>query len=162
MHLKWLLNPAALYAAVATGAILCLYLFVSLKRDLSAVESRSMKKLQAMEAHWNAKMESLDERWKELSQISSLLVPPAPPRSGLNLSKRSQALQMFRRGETPLDISAALSIPRNEVELLVKVVGQADSQSADCQSATRVNNPAVPSGPPSAWSLPTTSLRSSR
>jgi len=156
MHLDWLLNPAALYAAVATGAILCLYLFVSLKRDLSAVESRSMKKLQAMEAHWKAKMETLDERWKELSQISSLLVPPAPPRSGLNLSKRSQALQMFRSGETPLDISAALSIPRNEVELLVKVqqVGQADSLS--------VNNPAVPSGPPSSWSLPTTSLRSSR
>jgi len=164
MHLDWILNPAALYAVVATGAILCLYLFVSLKRDLSAVESRSMKKLQAMEAHWKAKMETLDERWKELSQISSLLVPPAPPRSGLNLSKRSQALQMFRRGETPLDIAAALSIPRNEVELLVKVqqVGQADSLPADCQSPPRVSNPAVPSGPPSSWSLPTTSLRSSR
>jgi len=115
-----------------------------------------MKKLQPMEAHWNAKMESLDERWKELSQISSLL---APPRSGLNLSKRSQALQMFLRGETPLDISAALSIPRNEFELLVKVqqVGQAHSLPTG-----RVNNPAVPSGPPSSWSLPTTSLRSSR
>jgi hypothetical protein len=33
---------------------------------------------------------------------------------------------MFRRGETPLDISAALSLPRNEVDLLIKVykVGQ--------------------------------------
>jgi hypothetical protein len=156
MHLDWLLNPAALYAAVAIATILCLNLFVSLKRDLSAGEARSMKKLQAMEAHWNAKMESLDERWKELSQISSLLVPPAPPRSGLNLSKRSQALQMFRRGETPLDISAALSIPRNEVELLVKIqqVGQDGVQP--------VNNPVVPSGPPSSWSLRTTSLRSSR
>ena len=28
---------------------------------------------------------------------------------------------MFRRGETPLDIAAALSLPRNEVELLAKV-----------------------------------------
>ena len=121
MYLDWLLNPAATYAAVATGAILCLYLFVSLKRDLSASEARSMKKLQAMEAHWNAKMESLDERWKELSQISSLLVPPAPPRSGLNLSKRSQALQMFRRGEDPREISARLAVPKNEVDLLIKV-----------------------------------------
>ena len=96
-------------------------LFVSLKRDLRVSEGRWMKKLAAMETEWSARMESLDERWNELSQISSLLVPPTPPRSGLNLSKRSQALQMFRRGETPLDIAAALSLPRNEVELLAKV-----------------------------------------
>jgi hypothetical protein len=74
-----------------------------------------------MEADLAIKMESLDERWKELSQISNLLVPPTPPRSGLNLNKRSQALQMSRRGETPQEISTALSIPRDEVELLVKV-----------------------------------------
>jgi hypothetical protein len=121
MHLEWILNPALSYAMTATGMALCLYLFVSLKRDLRTCEARSMKKLAALETEWNAKMENLDERWKELSQISDLLVAPAPPRSGLNLSKRSQALQMFRRGETPQDISAALSIPRNEVELLVKV-----------------------------------------
>ena len=121
MHLEWLLNPAAPYAAVAIGMVVCLFLFVSLKRDLRACESRSMKKLEAMETDWNAKMEILAERWEELSHISGLLVAPAPPRSGLNLTKRSQALQMFRRGETPQDISAALSIPRNEVELLVRV-----------------------------------------
>ena len=121
MHLEWLLSPASPYAAVAIGIGLCLFLFVSLKRDLRACEARSMKKLEAMETDWNAKMQRLDERWEELSQISGLLVAPAPPRSGLNLSKRSQALQMFRRGETPQDISAALSIPRNEVDLLVRV-----------------------------------------
>lgn len=158
MHPDWLLNPAAPYAAAVTGTILCLYLFVSLKRDIAACEARSMKKLQAMETKWNERMESLDERWKELSQISSLLVPPAPPRSGLNLSKRSQALKMLRRGETPLDISTALSIPRNEVELLGKVhqVGQDAILQAD------VSNPDVPSGQPFSWSLPTTSPRSSR
>ena len=121
MHLEWLLNPAAPYAAVAIGIGLCLFLFVSLKRDLSASEARSMKTLEALETDWNSKMQRLDERWEELSQISGLLVPPTPPRSGLNLTKRSQALQMFRRGETPQDISAALAIPRNEVDLLVRV-----------------------------------------
>jgi DNA-binding NarL/FixJ family response regulator len=101
--------------------VVCLVLFVSLKGDLRACERRSKKKLAAMERDWDAKIQLLDERWEELSQISGLLVPPTPPRSGLNLTKRSQALQMFRRGETPQDIAAALSIPRNEVELLVKV-----------------------------------------
>jgi hypothetical protein len=121
MRLEWILHPALSYAVVAMGLALCLFLFVSLKRDLRACEIRWGKKLSALESDWQTKMESLDEHWKELSHVSSLLVPPPPPQSGLNLSKRSQALQMHRRGEASLDIAAALSIPANEVELLVKV-----------------------------------------
>jgi hypothetical protein len=121
MRLDWILHPAITYAVIAIGLGLCLFLFVSLKRELLACEARWRKKLAAQETDWKAQVETLDERWKELSQISNLLVPPTPPRSGLNLNKRSQALQMHRRGEAPGDIAAALSIPRNEVELLVKV-----------------------------------------
>jgi hypothetical protein len=121
MRLDWILQPALTYAVLAIGLALCLFLFVSMKRDLFASEARGQKKLKALEADWQAKMETVDERWKELSQISTLLVAPAPPRSGLNLNKRSQALQMNRRGETAPDIAVALAIPQNEVELLVKV-----------------------------------------
>jgi hypothetical protein len=121
MRLEWILHPAMPYAAIAIGLALCLFLFVTLKRDLRAGEARWGKKLAEVEADWQAKMERLDERWKELSQISSLLVPPPPPRSGLNLNKRSQALERHRRCETPPEIAAALAIPRNEVDLLVKV-----------------------------------------
>lgn len=49
---------------------------------------------------------------------------PAPsllPGASMNLSKRTQALRMHRRGE-PLDqIASVLGIARREVELLVKV-----------------------------------------
>jgi hypothetical protein len=121
MRLEWILHPVMPYAEIAIGLALCVYLFVSVKRDQRAGEARLGRKLAALEADWQAKMESLDERWNELSQISSLLVPPQPPRSGLNLNKRSQALERHRRGETPPEIAAALAIPRNEVELLVKV-----------------------------------------
>jgi hypothetical protein len=121
MRLEWILHPVMPYAEIAIGLVLCVYLFVSLKRDLRASEIRSGKKLAALEAAWETRMETLDERWKELSQISNLLVPPPPPRSGLNLNKRSQALERHRRGETPLEIADALAIPQNEVELLVKV-----------------------------------------
>ena len=168
MHLEWLLSPAASFAVVAIGLILCLFLFVSLKSDLRACEARSTKKLDAMETDWNAKMELLTERWEELSRISGLLVPPAPPRSGLNLNKRSQALQMFRRGETPQEISATLSIPRNEVELLVKVHALTIAPSVSAGTVSRrpvpaltlgAINPDVPSGPPFSWPHPTTSPR---
>ena len=58
-----------------------------------------------------------------MSRISSQLVAPVPPRSGLNLTKRSQAVRMIRRGDAPRDIAAALGLPQNEVELLAKVHG---------------------------------------
>src|SRR5262249_49488477 len=121
MHLEWILNPAALYGAVPVGLALCLTLFVSLKRDLQRAESRSTKKLAALEGEWRGKLDVLDEGLKELAQVSNMLVPPTPPRSGLNLNRRSQALQLFRRGEAPQEIAAALSIPIGEVELLIKV-----------------------------------------
>jgi len=49
--------------------------------------------------------------------------PSAVPTNGqpLNLNKRGQVLRMRRRGENPETIAAALSIPRNEVDLLLKV-----------------------------------------
>ena len=122
MRLDWIiLHPATPYAALALGMSLCLYLFISLKRDLRSGEQRSSKKLAALEAGLHAKSAILDERWAELSQISGLLVAPPPLRSGMNLTKRSQALQMHRRGESPKDIAAILSLPQREVDLLVKV-----------------------------------------
>jgi hypothetical protein len=122
MRLDWIvMSAAAPYVALVVGMGLCLFLFVSLKRDLRAAEERSKRSLAALEAGLRAKAAILDERWNELSHISGLLVPPAPLRSGMNLTKRSQALQMFRRGESPSAIAATLSLPPNEVELLVKV-----------------------------------------
>jgi hypothetical protein len=46
---------------------------------------------------------------------------PALTRPGLNLNKRSQALRMHRKGEDAARIAALLEVPRQEVELLLKV-----------------------------------------
>jgi hypothetical protein len=43
MHLQWILHPAGPYAVTAFGMGLCLFLFVSLKRDLRASEVRWLK-----------------------------------------------------------------------------------------------------------------------
>jgi Protein of unknown function (DUF2802) len=42
-------------------------------------------------------------------------------KSGLNLTKRSQALRMHRRGESVDQIATALDLPRQEIDLLLKV-----------------------------------------
>jgi hypothetical protein len=39
----------------------------------------------------------------------------------MNLSKRSQVLRMHRRGDPPDQIATSLAVPRQEVELLLKV-----------------------------------------
>ena len=48
-------------------------------------------------------------------------LPYAAPRGGLNLSRRSQALRLHRRGQPPGQIAAELEIPLQEVQLLLKV-----------------------------------------
>jgi hypothetical protein len=43
------------------------------------------------------------------------------PQPGLNLSRRSQALRMHRRGDTPEQVASTLGVPLQEIELLLKV-----------------------------------------
>ena len=64
---------------------------------------------------------NLSKRLEGTERQTGLLMPPPPTRSGFNLSKRSQAIRMSRRGETPGQIAAALKLPRGEVDLLLKV-----------------------------------------
>ena len=76
------------------------------------------------EAALAAMRQTVDDLSGQVHEIQ--MQPQAAPgaggqRVGLNLSKRSQALRMHRRGETPQQISAALDIPRQELELLLKV-----------------------------------------
>ena len=56
-------------------------------------------------------------------QIREIEALPGDPnvKSGLNLSKRSQVLRMHRSGDSPSQIAAALGLPHQEVELLLKV-----------------------------------------
>lgn len=60
------------------------------------------------------------------SQVRDLQMAPSVPgtsnyRPALNLSKRSQALRMHRRGDSVAQIAEALELPLQEVELLIKV-----------------------------------------
>lgn len=67
-------------------------------------------------------VESLSEEVRELRQSPPSTTPEGgAARPGLNLSKRSQALRMHRRGEPPEQIAAALAVSRQEVDLLLKV-----------------------------------------
>lgn len=122
-----LLHPLALYAALATGLGLCLYLFFSAKIEMRALMRRGLqhtRQLSTVEsglADLGAQVRKLQTEMQEVQQHAGMLVPPEPCRSGLNLSKRTQVLRLHRAGEDAARIAGSLGLPRGEVELLIKV-----------------------------------------
>jgi hypothetical protein len=66
-------------------------------------------------------VEALAAQVQEVQQQSRVMAAPGLPKPGLNLTKRSQALRMHRRGDSPDQIAATLEIPLQEVDLLIKV-----------------------------------------
>jgi len=66
-------------------------------------------------------LESLAARLHELRRSPPVTIEPGTARPGLNLNKRTQALRMHRRGDTSDEIASTLELPRQEVELLLKV-----------------------------------------
>jgi hypothetical protein len=66
-------------------------------------------------------VEGLAAQVQDVQQQPRVMVAPGLPKPGLNLTKRSQALRMHRRGDSPDLIAATLEIPLQEVDLLIKV-----------------------------------------
>lgn len=124
MRLEWILLPGFLYGVVGLGLGFCLYLFLSLKCEIRALEKRGQAAETTLAEEIAALRTALDlvrAELRELQEQTGMLVPPAPAKSGLNLSKRGQVLQMFRRGQAPEQIAASLGLPLTEIELLIKV-----------------------------------------
>ena len=122
MNFDWILSPLTPYATIALALAASLACFLSTKTEvcrLRRVANRSQQELQH-------KMEEMETAMAGLSRQPEEPALPAPPqavtlRPSLNLTRRTRALRMRRRGETVESIAAALAAPRNEIELLLKV-----------------------------------------
>jgi len=115
MNFDWILSPLTVYAVVGLSLVTCISLFLLTKVELSQVRRTADR--------------SRTELAKKMEEIESAMagISPTPPppalvlRASINLTKRAQALRMRRRGESLESITAALAVPRNEIELLIKV-----------------------------------------
>jgi cell division protein FtsB len=123
------MNVLLLPLSILCGLILCATA-ISLFAVYRAHSLLHHVKLRAAErqSHEGASLQALRDKVDALSaQIHDLqshppVAPPAGlPKPGLNLSKRSQALRMHRHGEGAAQIASALELPRQEVDLLLKV-----------------------------------------
>ena len=124
------MNSLILPLSLLCGLVLCataVSLFVGYRAhcllaeiDARAQNARSQKDEELLPLR--ASVEALSAQIRDLQSHPQVTVPPATvPKAGFNLNKRSQALRMNRRGELPEQIAASLDMPRQEVELLLKV-----------------------------------------
>lgn len=124
---EWVLQPLLFCVLLAAGIGLCLFLFITLKAEIRGLLRRNQGERQRAEtlesalAETRQAIQSLEADLRAVEMQTGMLVAPAPPRSGLNLSKRTHVLRMHRAGENGAGIAAALALPRSEVELLIKV-----------------------------------------
>ncbi len=122
--LDWIMHPVVQYGLLAGGLCLCLYLFVTAKMEIRAARTKWKAAEATLADAISAVRASLDvvrADIHEMREQTGMLVAPAPARSGLNLNKRGQALQLSRRGQSSEQIASTLGLPVTEVDLLVKV-----------------------------------------
>ena len=121
------LHVLVLCVLLAAGMGLCLYLFITLKREIAGLlhkreeDRRQIDSLATALEQARAEARAVEADLREVEKQTGMLVPPQPARSGLNLSKRTQVLRMHRGGHDNAGIASALALPRAEVDLLIKV-----------------------------------------
>ena len=116
--------PLAPFLFMTAGLSLCVYIFCSLKREIHRLQTRLKGRDAQQDAAAQTLLVQIEEMRAELrdaEERTAQLVPPSPPRSGLNLNVRTQVLRMSRHGEAEEQIASKLLLPRNEVALLLKV-----------------------------------------
>ena len=120
---------------LGTGMGLCVYLFITLKRDIFHLDRRGRKAEELLSGVLSNQKDAsalafkeqehtigeIRQELKEVAERVSLLTPSAPPANGINLGKRTQVLQLARRGNRPDQIASCLQVPQNEVDLVLKV-----------------------------------------
>lgn len=103
-----------LFGLLAMGLAAALALFVSLKYEVRVHERKE-----------RARMDAMLQRLEIAERPAPEPAPPAPApvllRSGMNMSKRVQAVRLLRRGEDISHVAAALGVSRREIELLMRV-----------------------------------------
>src|SRR5579864_2797106 len=117
----WLYPVVELYGVLAVTGICLLYAFV-LHMKMRALARNNRERCETLQDRLSRALDAMGHlRWQLERDARESAAPVPPPGQAINLNKRGQVLRMQRRGENPESIAGALGIPRNEVDLLLKV-----------------------------------------
>jgi hypothetical protein len=125
------------FLLIGINSVLCLFFFLCLEHEIRIMALRWKRRQTAQESltsNLKAQVADLSVRMLDTEERAGVLVPPIPPKSGLNLNKRSQVIRMSRRGEQAGKIAASLNLPQREVELLLKVYSRVVYSSTEINS----------------------------
>ncbi|HLK48567.1 MAG TPA: hypothetical protein VKT49_10560 [Bryobacteraceae bacterium] len=104
------------------GLALSFAAILNTKSSVRSYDRRAKTRQAQLEAEFASAKEAVSELTAEVHHIRECgPAPPPMPRRGFNISTRSQALRMHRRGDSPARIADVLQVPLQEVELLLKV-----------------------------------------
>jgi hypothetical protein len=115
---------------IAAGLLSTLALFLTLKRDILSGARRQKARFEAM----SIRLYEAERAPQPVFAEAAVAFVPSPLRAGLNLNKRVHAMRMLRRGEDVAHIAAALGVPRQEVELLIRVQAIGKTRAANAGS----------------------------
>jgi len=118
--------------AALAGAVWCAAALFLVREQHAAARKRAEAEWAQREAVWGAALKSISEQVEDLTgklrdcgaqipRSRGALAGVGSFKTGLNMTRRAQALRMHRRGDQPDQIAAVLDIPRQEVDLLLKV-----------------------------------------
>ena len=71
----------------------------------------------------NSKCSAIASELQAAKLQTPVEILPGTPRPSMNVTRRSQALRLHRKGDSSERIAAALEVPRQEIDLLIKVHG---------------------------------------
>ncbi|HUP04076.1 MAG TPA: hypothetical protein VMU19_08805 [Bryobacteraceae bacterium] len=128
MQLYWILSPITQYGFMALALAACLALFLSMKKEIAMASSGSRDSA--------ATVAALAAEVASIRQEMTTVEPRSYAGQKLNLTRRAQALRMERRGEAPATIAATLRVPRNEVDLLLKIQKLSERRTSAHESPT--------------------------
>jgi hypothetical protein len=134
-----MMNPMALLAVVALSLVAALCLFLSVKKEIALLR----RDVAARADQWTQDKEHIETRLQRLELEETSPPPPlqalasaiAGSASSVTLTRRSQALRRWRRGESADQIATALEMPRVEVELLIKAYRAASAETLSSAAA---------------------------
>ncbi|MGB9454861.1 MAG: hypothetical protein WCB12_02390 [Bryobacteraceae bacterium] len=118
MNLCLIVFSAAFLVALVCGgtALLLARLAIGAARRTAAAGASLQISMEALVA----RVEGVEQQAEALRRQPAEAAPDAG-RAALNLNKRAQALRMHRRGDPPERIASLLEVPRQEVDLLIRV-----------------------------------------
>jgi hypothetical protein len=131
------LIPLAPFLLIGINSVLCLFFFLCLEHEMRIMKLRLHRRQNAQQTaadELKAQVAELTARVLDTEERTGVLVAPTPPKSGLNLNKRSQVIRMSRRGEQAEKIAASLNLPQREVELLLKIYSRVVYSSSEVSS----------------------------